>query len=372
MKILHVNKYYSPWIGGIERIVEDLSNNLQASHKVTTLVCNTAGKPTTIDQVGNVEVERAHTWFTLLRLPISTTFFSLFKKHAANADLFLIHHPFPLGFLAYLLFGEKKPLVVFYHSDVVKQTFTAALLAPLFKSTLKHASQIIVTSNELKQNSSLLTDFQDKTTVIPLWINNETLIKPISIESPLFTNHNPNLPLILAVGRLVSYKGYDVLLQAMRNVSNAQLLIIGEGRETNSLKELIEQHNLNDRVFVIPPVAHLAPFYHSADIFVLPSVTPAEAFGLTQLEAMTCGVPVINTSLPTAVPTVSLDKKTGLTVEPGNADELARALQTLIDNPSLRELYGNAGKERARTHFSKQQSMERINEVINLSDVNDR
>jgi rhamnosyl/mannosyltransferase len=95
-------------------------------------------------------------------------------------------------------------------------------------------------------------------------------------------------------------------------------------------------------------------------MFVLPSVNRAECFGLVQLEAMVYGKPVINTSLPTAVPEVSLHGETGLTVEPGNVDQLAEAMNTLINDKDMREKYGAKARERCEQTFSLSKMQEKL------------
>ncbi|RYF26382.1 MAG: glycosyltransferase, partial [Flavobacteriales bacterium] len=79
--------------------------------------------------------------------------------------------------------------------------------------------------------------------------------------------------------------------------------------------------------------------YQECDLFVLPSINEAEAFGVVQLEAMSNGLPVINTSLKSGVPFVSLNDFSGLTVEPGNSEELKNAISTIINSKNLYETY---------------------------------
>ena len=100
------------------------------------------------------------------------------------------------------------------------------------------------------------------------------------------------------------------------------------------------------------------------DFLVLPSVANSEAFGLVQLEAMVYGKPVINTSLPTGVPHVSLDGETGLTVPPESETALAKAMQTLISDADLRSRYGAAAKKRVETVFAEDVVMQQVYDVL--------
>src|SRR5260370_33437062 len=106
----------------------------------------------------------------------------------------------------------------------------------------------------------------------------------------------------------------------MRDVDATLLIIgkgIGTGQEETRLRRIAK--SLGDRVRFLGRVPSLGPYYRAADLFVLPSCGRNEAFGLVQLEAMHCRLPVINTSLPTGVPGVSGHGVTGLTVPPRNS-----------------------------------------------------
>jgi rhamnosyl/mannosyltransferase len=152
---------------------------------------------------------------------------------------------------------------------------------------------------------------------------------------------------------LVSYKGVEFLIRALENV-NARLWIIGTGPLEHSLKNLARAKGLGERVEFLGQLSdqELVRYYHACDVFVLPSVTKAEMFGVVQLEAMACRKPVISTDLPTGVPWVNQHGKTGLVVPPGNTGELANAIQLLLSNAGRREEMGEAGRKRVEQNFT--------------------
>ena len=180
-----------------------------------------------------------------------------------------------------------------------------------------------------------------------------------AVKKPVLTEKlkNSNSTKILFVGRLVYYKGVKVLISAMEKVKNAELFIIGSGELEDELKMQAVKLGLQDEVHFMGRVdtETLLSAFSDCDVFVLPSISRAECFGLVQLEAMVYGKPVINTALPTAVPEVSLDGVTGITVKPEDADELAGAIQKLSDDKALRERYGAEAEKRCKEKFSLQQ-----------------
>src|SRR5665647_1771950 len=109
--------------------------------------------------------------------------------------------------------------------------------------------------------------------------------------------------IVLFVGRLVYYKGVDVLVQAMAGV-DADLVLIGRGPLEAELREFVCASGIVPRVTFLAPQGddELSAWYHAADVFCLPSVARSEAFGLVQIEAHAAGTPVVSTDLPTGVP----------------------------------------------------------------------
>lgn len=349
MKLLHVTKLYHPWIGGVERIARQLAEGLGGE----ALVCQPSGRRL-VDAVSGVKVYRAASWGIYWGMPISLDFFRLFRERVKSADTILLHHPFPLAVVAYLLFARRKPLVIWYHSDIVRQRHIALLFNPFLQLAIRRARIIFIASERLKRNSAHLSSVQEKTIVVPFGIDREYFSLSPEIESTARKIAKKyGKPLVLSVGRLTYYKGYEYLIEAMRTTPDAQLLIVGGGKEEVRLNALIAQWGLKGRVHIVPHVDDVRPYYAAADVFVLPSSEPSEAFGIVQAEAMAFGVPVVNTDLPTGVPEVSIPEVTGITVPPKDVDSLSKALRTLLTDPHLRHRYGTAARERVATTLNE-------------------
>jgi glycosyltransferase involved in cell wall biosynthesis len=139
----------------------------------------------------------------------------------------------------------------------------------------------------------------------------------------------------------------------MREV-DARLVLVGDGPLRGTLETLARDTGVASKVLFAGEVndEELIAWYHACDVFSLPSVTRAEAFGMVQVEAMACGKPVVSTDLPTGVPWVNRDRETGLVVPPGDAEALAGALARLAADPALRVQFGDAGRRRVAQEFT--------------------
>jgi rhamnosyl/mannosyltransferase len=160
-------------------------------------------------------------------------------------------------------------------------------------------------------------------------------------------------PVLLFIGRLVPYKGIDVLLRALPDL-DAQTVIVGDGPLRGALEAKVRELGLGDRVQLTGEVSdnERLAWLHACDAVVLPSTTRQEAFGMVQLEAMFCARPVVSTDLPTGVPWVNLHGETGLIVRAGDTSSLRAALQRLIADPHLRQSLGAGARARALKIFT--------------------
>jgi rhamnosyl/mannosyltransferase len=268
------------------------------------------------------------------------------------ADLVHLHVPNPYAALAFLLSGHPAPLVISWHSDVVRQKQLARLFSPIAHAIVRRSAGLIASSPNYVDSSPTLARNRARVQVIPYGIDPaEFHPRDPARVAQICARYGPRI--VLSVGRLVYYKGFDHLIRAMDGVAG-HLLIVGEGPLRQRLEHAARTAGLGGRVTFLGNLSRdeLIDTYHAADVFALPSVARSEAFGLVQLEAMVCGKPVVNTRIVSGVPFVSIDRETGITVEPGRAAAVGAALNLLLDNPELRARYGAAGARRVREHFS--------------------
>ncbi len=369
IRVLQVNKLYYPVTGGIERVVQQLAEGLCEDTDTKVLVCRRKGR-TIVEQIAGIEVTRASSMGMLSSLPLSVSFLWKFRRMAKDRDIIHIHMPFPLGDLACFLSGYKGRVILWWHSDIVRQKKLMKLYRPLMEWLLRRADCIVVATQGHIDGSKYLKPYQEKCRIIPFgvdlkiekeadrWYEEGRLLER--------SEEKPDAVKFLFVGRLVYYKGcrtmIEAFVQAAKGNSRIQLDIVGTGSLEPELKKQTEEMGLTDRIYFHADVSddELIQYFKECDVFVLPSLQRSEAFGLVQIEAMAFGKPVINTKLPSGVPYVSLHGETGLTVEPGNAAELAEAMQYLAEHPVERCRIGERARARMEEQFRMDKMLKRV------------
>jgi len=363
LSVLHIGKYYPPCRGGMESHLEVLSNELKGLVNLKVIVANES-RWTVRESSDDLSITRVGEIFKLQSAPICPGLIQELRK--AKADIIHLHWPNPMAVLAYLLSGLTSKLVFTYHSDVVRQRKLAVAFQPVLRRALDKASAIIATSPNYVESSDVLSAYKSKCRVIPFGVPtgyfehcDSAAVKRIREQ------YGPQI--VLAVGRMVYYKGFEHVVRAMA-LAKGRLLLIGQGPQRDYLVRLAIDLNVHDRIVFLNEVDDVRPYYHAADIFVLPSVMRSEAFGIVQLEAMACGKPVINTQLDSGVNFVSPHGVSGLTVPPGDHIGLGHTINYLMDRPYLRTRLGVGGRHRVAQNFTVrgmvQQTLDLYEEVI--------
>jgi glycosyltransferase involved in cell wall biosynthesis len=245
-------------------------------------------------------------------------------------------------------------MIVLHHSDVQRQRTVALAYRPIARRVARRAAAVVVaTRSHLNHAADVGAVPESRIRVIPFGVDERTFSPQGSAPPPdVFQRSGPG-PIGLFVGRLVSYKGLDVLVRAVAG-TDLRVVVVGDGPLRSSVEAEIRAAGLRDRILLTGEVedADLPAYYRAADYFVLPSTTPAEMFGISLLEAMACGKPVISTMLTSGVREVNEAGVTGLAVAPGNAAALRDAMLQLSSDGDLRARLGAAGRRRVEERFT--------------------
>jgi rhamnosyl/mannosyltransferase len=361
MKALNILKYYYPSTGGTETYVKQLCGGM---HKYgiepSILTFNHIPRiKTAWGKVDDIAVRRVACHLKLFSQPVGLLAAEM-KQLIPKADLVHLHLPFPNAEFLYKYIS--KPLVVTWCVDPVNTRWEK--IFPVFRPSLiqvlEKARKIVLIGPNLLEHSPTLQPYEKKCKVIPL------ACSPVKGHEPVPTVRrvNKERPAILFVGKLRKYKGVEYLIRSVQHLPDVQLRIVGDGEELSNLRQLTKKTGIDSRVIFLKTVTdeQLSFEYKNANLFVLPSIDASEAFGIVQLEAMSYGLPVINTALPSSVPFVSLDGVTGITVPHSDPPALSAAIKRLFGDHSFYENCSRNAIERAKL-FSEENMIKKHSEV---------
>jgi rhamnosyl/mannosyltransferase len=361
--VVHAAKLYPPAGGGMETVLRDLCDGTAAEWNVRVVAAN--DRPGTArERCGQVHVIRVAAFGQAASVPLCPSLPAELWRQ--SADCVVLHEPNPIAGAALFLRTPAPHLVVWHHSDLVRPAWAPPTYGRLQRALYRRADCVIVSSPPLAENSIVVSHAR-RVAVIPFGIDLDRYERVDSarrsdVERRLAALAGPRM---LFVGRLVYYKGVEVLLDAMDRCRGS-LVIVGEGPLEDALRARVAEKRLEQRVLFAGrvPEPDLPAFYQSCDLFVLPSIARTEAFGVVQIEAMAAGRPVVSTNLPTGVPWVNEDGVSGLIVAPRDPVALGDALQRLLGDDALRRRLGDGARLRARTMFSRERMVAAFREVL--------
>lgn len=356
VRILCFGRFYDEIPGGMQRHVEYLFTSLKEHVDFVHLVPSRNWKSARF-MLGGMPVVRTSSLNLDGSLAISPSLIpEAYKLHRQfNFDLVHLHFPDPMSHLASMVVPANIPRIITWHADIIRHRLLLQLYRPYLHRALSNAAAIVVPTPAHIESSTELWRISDKKRIkiIPFGFD----LKKYHCPHPLADQVRSRYPgkIIFALGRHVYYKGFDVLIKAMKRVDvKTHLLIGGSGPLTQEWKLLARTHEVGERVHFLGLLADvdLPAYYQACDVFCLPAVSKAEAFGIVQVEAMACGKPVVSTRLNNGVDYVNQHGVTGLTVPPGDVAALAEALNQLLAHADSRESFGVNARARANSEFS--------------------
>lgn len=354
-KLLHVYKTSKPAsYGGVESFIDALCRadcKLGVKNTVLTLHPRPQKQPIEMD---GYTVHQVKQNFFMASTGFSLSAFAKFKELSKDVDIIHYHFPNPFADLLHLACQPKKPSIITYHSDIIKQKHLLHIYRPLKQRFLNSVDQIVATSPNYFVSSDVLQHYADKVSIIPIGIDPK-IYETVDSERLNYWRKRLSRPFFLFVGAMRYYKGLHIALEAIAG-TKMQVVIAGINGIEKELKAYAASLQLKNVDFLGSvndgdKVALLNLCYG----FIFPSHLRSEAFGISLLEAAIVGKPMISCEIGTGTTFVNSANETGLVINPGSPRELREAMQFLLDNPEVATTMGKNAKKRCLELFTADQ-----------------
>lgn len=375
--IVHFGKFYFPEVGGIEAVTASVAEGAQQAGHAVSVVCFNGEHPAARHEtINGIKVLRAKQSLNVASQPLSLDYVRLALGAARDAAVVHLHAPNLLAALCSLWLRPRTRLLVHWHGDIRNKGLLGRVIRPLERRYLERADVIVVTSEVYGRTSEALMPFQDKLRVVPIGVPDPAAIAVAddgtgpsgdgSWESRLQGRR-----VILSVGRLVPFKGFDVLIEAARSLADdVAVVIVGDGPARADLQARIDAAGLEGKVFLTGSLpgrqtgGTLHRLFQRADLYCLPSVDRSESFGVVLIEAMAYGTPCLVSDIPgSGVTWVSEAGVSGATFPVANAPALAREAMRLLDDPQAMQRLGEGARARYRDLFTEDVATRRMLDV---------
>lgn len=359
MKILQLGKFY-PVRGGVEKVMYDLTLGLSARGMDCDMMCVALeGGDSVIHVNRHANLICCRSLAKLAATMISPSMISELNKRCSGYDIIHVHHPDPMACLALFMSGYRGKVVLHWHSDILKQKHLLRFYAPLQNWLIHRADAIVGTTPVYIEESPYLEDVIGKTCCIPIGVSPVPYNKE-DVDNILEKYHGKKV--IFTLGRLIEYKGHTTLIEAAGYLPDDCIVLIGgAGPLRPVLEQQIHESGLEHKVMLLGFIDEnvLPALYHACDIFCLSSIQKTEAFGIAQIEAMSCAKPVIATNIPgSGVSWVNANGVSGLNVEPGNAREMANAIIKVLSDENVYRSFSENSYRRYRSMFTEEKMID--------------
>lgn len=340
MRVLHFGKYYPPFFGGVEKVNYDLVerlNDLDGCHVDELCFAHSVGYQESF-VTNRYRVFRVPIWGIKWSTPLPRGILRNFLRVRKNYDIIHVHVPNPIASVVALLVPKETKMVVHWHSDIIKQKKLLKLFKPFQDVFLKRADAIIATSRNYMDASKDLRPYTSKVSVVPIGLDaKEMVYEKRDVEMIRRTYSGKKI--VLCIGRMTLYKGHRYLIEAAKDLGdNTVVLLGGTGELKDELEILVRQKGLEEKVKFLGriPQERIYAYYMAADVFCLPSISRAEAFGVVLIESLAMGTPIVTCNIEgSGVPWVNQDGVTGYNVPMKNPIALAEKINLLLEDECL-------------------------------------
>ena len=348
--------------GGVEKFIDTLCRaHWKLGVKNTFLTLDPTPQKDPIDMDGYTVYQAKQNLF-VASTGFSLSAFGKFKRLAKEADIIHYHFPNPFADILHVTCSHKKPSIVTYHSDIIKQKYLLHIYRPLKQRFFNSVDHIVSTSPNYFVSSDVLQKYAGKVSVIPVGIDHRSYETADLKRIEYWRGRLPE-PFFLFVGAMRYYKGLHLALEAIAG-TKIQIAIAGINGIEKELKAQAASLQLKNVDFLgfVNDEDKIALLYLCYG-FIFPSHLRSEAFGISLLEAATVGKPMISCEIGTGTTFVNSANETGLVINPGSPRELREAMQYLLDNPEIAAQMGENAKKRSLELFKADQQAESYYEL---------
>jgi glycosyltransferase involved in cell wall biosynthesis len=362
--ILHVGKYYYPYRGGIESVTASLARGASILGHNVSVVCFNNTLVENEQFIDGVYVFRSPISLLIASQPLGYKYFYKCLFMMDGADIVHLHTPNMLGAIAVLFIPKNKNLIVHWHSDVINKGIFGLLLRPLEYLLLRRADIIVATTAIYAEASRTLLPFINKTAIVPIGVPDPNVKLFNSQLNCELEKKISGRKIILSIGRLVPYKGFSLLIEAIKYLSeDTVIVIVGTGPLLTELQLAISNRGVQDRVLLVGKLSdsELRALFMCAKLYCLPSINRAEAFGVVLLEAMAYGLPIVASEISgSGVSWVNQHGVSGLNFPVGDAKALANSCNEILTSESFRTKLSHGARKRFLAEFTEELSVKRM------------
>ena len=344
-------------MGGIEQVIHHIAEGSKKYGVIADVLSLTSNPGPPKIEANSYNLHRARLDAQIASTSFSMSVFLRFWQLAKKADVIHYHFPWPFMDIVHFATMVRKPTLVTYHSDIIRQKNLLKLYRPLKWWFLSDVSHIVATSPNYLATSGVLAQFKNKVSVIPIGID-KSMYKVPSVDKLAYWRAKHGEKFFLFVGVLRYYKGLHILVEAAKG-SNYPILIVGAGPIESEIKAQVAQLGLRNIHFLghLPEEDKVALLMLCCCI-LFPSHLRSEAFGVSLLEGAMYGKPMISSEIGTGTTFINIADETGLVVPPSDPLALRQAMDRLWESPDLAAQMGRRAEERYHKNF-KAESMVR-------------
>jgi glycosyltransferase involved in cell wall biosynthesis len=349
MNILHISKYYKE-SGGIETLSRNITALLKKKYKNLTVISFLRKENKNTKSKKKIKYFKED--FNIFSAPFSISMLSYFRNNLIRFDVIHVHFPNPwVAILLFFFLKNNNKLIINWDSDIINQNFLKYFFRPIQNYLLRRASKIICLSTNYFKHSTDLRKFQSKVKIIPPFLEDKKIVRKNT------KNKIKNRFRILSIGRLVQYKGFDVLIRASALLNdNCEVIILGDGQEKKKLINLIDKLKINSKVKILSNVKDKEKYeiINSSDVIVLASTNRAESFGISILEGIQAGKACIVSDIKgSGMSDLVVNGYNGYKFNNKFHDDLANKIIKLISDKHKLRLFSNNSKILYKKFFEK-------------------